>query len=91
MSGMARELAFDLEGVQEQQKHTEVIQWLQQADAAIQRNDWTKAEDHLKQLLKVDKDNTKAHRMMGEVQGAGGVGRVRASPPTQNPGGRSFP
>ncbi len=63
-----RELAFDLQVVQEQQKHAEVIQWLQQADAAIRRNDWTKAEDHLKQLLKVDRNHTKAHRMMGEVQ-----------------------
>jgi eukaryotic-like serine/threonine-protein kinase len=66
--GSCREFAFDLQAVQEQQKHTEVIQWLQQADAAIQRNDWAKAEDHLKQLLKVDKNHTKAHRMMGEVQ-----------------------
>ena len=63
-----RELAFDLQVVQEQQKHTEVSQCLEQADAAIQRNDWTKAEDHLKQLLRVDKNHTKAHRMMGDVQ-----------------------
>jgi serine/threonine-protein kinase len=63
-----REFAFELQVVQEQQKHTEVIQWLQQADAAIHRSDWTKAEDHLKQLLKLDKNHTKAHRMMGEVQ-----------------------
>ena len=63
-----REFAFELQVVQEQQKHTEIIQWLQQADAAIHRSDWTKAEDHLKQLLKLDKNHTKAHRMMGEVQ-----------------------
>jgi hypothetical protein len=63
-----RDLAFDLQIVQEQQKHTEVLQWLHQADAAMQRKEWTKAEDYLKQLLNIEKNHTKAHHMMGEVR-----------------------
>lgn len=63
-----RDLAFDLQVVQDQQKHTEVLEWLQRAEAAVQRTEWTKAEDYLKQLLKIEKHHTRAHQMLGEVQ-----------------------
>jgi serine/threonine-protein kinase len=63
-----KDLAFDLLLVQEQLKHTEVVQWMQRAEAAVQKTDWTKAEDYLRQLLKIEKNHTHAHRMLGEVQ-----------------------
>ncbi len=63
-----KDLAFDLLLVQEQLKHTEVVQWMQRAEAAVQKTDWTKAEDYLRQLLKIEKNHTLAHRMLGDVQ-----------------------
>ncbi len=63
-----RDLAFDLQLQREQQKHTDAAEWLQRAEAAIQKTEWTKAEECLKQLLKVEEHNSKAYQMLGEVQ-----------------------
>ena len=63
-----RDLAFDLQLLREQQKHTDAAEWLQRAEAAIQKTEWTKAEECLKQLLKIEEHNSKAYQMLGEVQ-----------------------
>lgn len=64
----SRDLAFDLLVVRDQQKHQEVGEWLQRAETALQRTEWTKAEECLRQLLKIEKNHTHAHQMLGEVQ-----------------------
>ena len=64
----AHDLAFDLQAVVEKQKHEDVVQWMKRAEMAVQRTEWNKAEECLKQALKADKHYTLAHQMMGEVQ-----------------------
>lgn len=64
----ARDLAFDLLAVVEKEKHQEVVQWMKRAETAVQRTEWTKAEEHLRQALKVDKHHMPAHQMMSQVQ-----------------------
>jgi serine/threonine-protein kinase len=64
----SRDLAFDLLVVRDHQKHQEVGEWLQRAETALQRTEWTKAEECLRQLLKIEKNHTQAHQMLGEVQ-----------------------
>jgi tRNA A-37 threonylcarbamoyl transferase component Bud32 len=66
--GSCRDLAFDLQFLRQQQKHTDAAEWLQRAETAIQKTEWTKAEDCLKQLLKIEEHNSKAYQMLGEVQ-----------------------
>lgn len=63
-----RDLAFDLQLLREQQKHTDAAEWLQRAEAAIEKTEWTKAEECLKQLLKIEEHNSKAYQMLGVVQ-----------------------
>jgi len=63
-----RDLAFDLQLLREQQKGTDVREWLQRAEAAIQKAEWNKAEECLKQLLRIEEHNTRAYQMLGEVQ-----------------------
>ena len=64
----ARDLAFDLMAVMDKEKHQEVQQWMKRADTAIQRTEWTKAEENLRQVLKVDKHHTPAHQLLSHVQ-----------------------
>ena len=63
-----RDLAFDLQLLREQQKGTDVREWLQRAEAAIQKTEWNKAEECLKQLLRIEEHNSRAYQMLGEVQ-----------------------
>ena len=64
----ARDFAFDLLAVMEKEKHQEVLQWMKRAEAAMQRMEWTKAEDCLRQALKVDKHHTPAHQLLSQLQ-----------------------
>jgi tRNA A-37 threonylcarbamoyl transferase component Bud32 len=63
-----RDLAFDLQLLREQQKGTDVREWLQRAETAIQKAEWNKAEECLKQLLRIEEHNTRAYQMLSEVQ-----------------------
>jgi tetratricopeptide (TPR) repeat protein len=64
----ARDLAFDLMAVVDREKRQEVQQWMKRADLAMQRTEWTKAEESLRQVLKVDKHHTPAHQLLSQVQ-----------------------
>jgi tetratricopeptide (TPR) repeat protein len=64
----ARDLAFDLLAVLDKEKHQEVQQWMKRADTAMHRTEWTKAEDYLRQVLKIDKHHTPAHQLLSQVQ-----------------------
>ena len=63
-----RDFAFDLMSVLEKQKRSEVAQWLRRAESAVQNNEWTKAEDCLRQILKIESNHTQAHQIMSHVQ-----------------------
>lgn len=63
-----REFAFDLIAVAEKQKQFEVTQWLNRADAAVQRTEWSKAEDYLRRVLSIDGRHTQAHQLLNNVQ-----------------------
>ena len=65
----ARDLSFDLQAVAEKEKHQEVLQWMTRADLAVQKTEWTKAEDYLRQVLRVDHHHVPAHQLLGQVQG----------------------
>ena len=64
----ARDLAFDLQAVMDREKRQEVEQWMTRAETAMQRTEWAKAEEHLRQVLRVDKHHTPAHRMLSRLQ-----------------------
>ncbi|HYM75018.1 MAG TPA: protein kinase [Candidatus Dormibacteraeota bacterium] len=63
-----REFAFDLIAVAEKQKQFEVSQWLRRAETAVQKTEWTKAEDCLRQVLSIDGRHTQAHQLLSQVQ-----------------------
>jgi len=64
----ARDLAFDLLVVLDKQKHLEISQWFKRAETAVQKTELTKAEDYLKQVLKIDEHHTQAHQLLSQVQ-----------------------
>lgn len=64
----AHDLAFDILAILDEQKHAEVSELLKRAEVAVQRTDWAKAEDYLKQVLRVDKQHTQAHQLLSKVQ-----------------------
>ena len=64
----ARDLAFDLLAVVEKEKHKEVVQWMKRAETAMQKTEWSKAEEFLRQALKVDNHHTPAHQLLSQVQ-----------------------
>jgi serine/threonine protein kinase len=64
----AKELAFDLMEVQEHLKSETVAQLLQRAEVSLRREDWTRAREHLQQVLRLDPQNTQAQKMMNSVQ-----------------------
>ena len=64
----ARDLAFDLMAVVDREKHREVQHWMKRADLAMQRTEWAKAEESLRQVLKIDKHHTPAHQLLSQVQ-----------------------
>jgi len=62
------EFAFELIAVADKQKQSEVSHWLNRAETAVQRTEWAKAEDCLRQVLSIDGRNTEAHRLLSQVQ-----------------------
>lgn len=64
----AHDFAFDILAILDQQKHVEVSQWLKRAETAVQKTDWSKAEDYLRQILRIDKHHTQAHQLLSKVQ-----------------------
>jgi tetratricopeptide (TPR) repeat protein len=64
----AHDFAFDMLVILDEEKDVEVSQWLKRAEIAVQKTEWTKAEDYLKQLLRIDKHHTQAHHLLSKVQ-----------------------
>jgi hypothetical protein len=64
----AQDFAVDLAQVQERLKSETVAQIVRRAEAALTREEWTRAREHLNQVLRIDRQNTQAQRMMSAVQ-----------------------
>src|SRR4051812_17714564 len=66
----AEDFAFDLGHIQETLKKDMVLEYVEQAKAALQKTEYTKAKELLQQVLKVDTKHVDAKDMMKQVQSA---------------------
>jgi serine/threonine-protein kinase len=64
----AKDLAFDLMQLQGRLKSEAVAQMLRRAEDAVTQQDWAQANEHLLQVLRIDRQNTNAQKMMTQVQ-----------------------
>ncbi len=64
----AKELAFDLMQVQEHLKSETVAQLFQRVEVSLRKEEWTRAREHLQQVLRLDRQNTQAQKLMSSVQ-----------------------
>jgi serine/threonine protein kinase len=64
----AKDLAFDLTQVQDRLKSETVAQLLGRAEISLQREDFTRAREHLQQAQRVDRQNTKVQKMLSAVE-----------------------
>ena len=64
----AKDLAFDLMKVQEHLKSETVAQLVRRAEASAGREEWTRAREQLQQVLRLDRQNTQAQKMMNAVE-----------------------
>src|SRR3954470_10933096 len=66
----AEDFAFDLGHIQETLKKDMVLEYVEQAKAAVGKNEYTKAKELLQQVLKVDTKHVDAKELMKTVQSA---------------------
>src|SRR6266700_1989435 len=64
----AEDFAFDLRQVQGRAKSETVAQLVRRAEASVSREEWTKAREQLQQVLRIDRQNTQAQKLMNAVQ-----------------------
>ena len=64
----AKDLAFDLAQVQEHLRSETVALLFQRAEVSLRREEWTRAREHLQQVLRLDRQNTQAQKLMTSVQ-----------------------
>jgi serine/threonine protein kinase len=64
----AREFASDLQEVQEHLKSETVALLVRRAEASVKREEWTRAREQLQQVLRIDRQNTNAQKLMNVVQ-----------------------
>ena len=64
----ADDFSFDLQHLQEGLKKNMVVEYVEQARAAVTKNEFNKAKDLLQQVLKADTQHVAAKEMMQEVQ-----------------------
>jgi tetratricopeptide (TPR) repeat protein len=64
----AKDLAFDLMQVQDHLKSETVAQLFERAEVSLRREEWTRAREHLQQVLRLDRQNTTAQKLMNGVQ-----------------------
>ena len=64
----ATELGLDLSHVQDGLKHERVSEYLQTAEAYISESHWTKAQEQLLQVLKIDRQNARSATLLRTVQ-----------------------
>jgi len=64
----ARDLAFDLLQVKDHVKSETVAQLVHRAEMSVSREEWTRAREQLQQVLRIDRENTHAQKLMNAVQ-----------------------
>jgi serine/threonine protein kinase len=64
----AREFASDLQEVQEHLKSETVALLVRRAESSVAREEWTRAREQLQQVLRIDRQNTNAQKLMSVVQ-----------------------
>src|SRR6202789_820863 len=66
----AEELAFDLLQIQKKIKQGMAADFMQRAEAALQRGDLERVKLHLQEILRLDRHHDQANRMLAEVRRA---------------------
>lgn len=64
----ARDFASDLMRVQENVKSDTVLQLVRRAEGSFTREEWTRAREYLQQVLRIDRQNIQAQRLMNAVE-----------------------
>ena len=64
----AKDFAFDLMQVQERVKFETVAQLVRRAEGSLTREEWTRAREYLQQVLRIDRQNPQAQKLMNAVQ-----------------------
>ena len=62
------EFAFDLQRLQEGLRRDLVAGYLRSAEVCIERSEWTKAKENIRQIFKLDRQNTRANELGRVVQ-----------------------
>ena len=62
------EFAFDLQRLQEELRRELIGGYLRSAELCIEQSEWVKAKDNLRQILKLDRQNTRANELVRLVQ-----------------------
>jgi hypothetical protein len=66
----AEELGFDLLQIQKKIKQGMAADFMQRAEAAMQRGDLERVKQHLQEILRLDRHHDQANRMLAEVRKA---------------------
>src|SRR5205823_3719701 len=62
------DLAFDVQRVQEESRRHLIAGYLSSAEICIKQSEWNKAKDNLRQILKLDRQHTRANELVREIQ-----------------------
>jgi serine/threonine-protein kinase len=62
------DFAFDLQSVQEKLSRDLIAGYLRSAEVCMKTREWDKAREHLRQVLKFDKQHRRANELLREVQ-----------------------
>ena len=66
--GSMEEFAFELQSVHDKLSQERIASLLRTAEISIETRDWERARDHLRQVLKLDKQHRRANELLRQVQ-----------------------
>ncbi len=62
------DFAFDIQRIQEDSRRHLIVGYLSTAEACVAQSDWNKAKESLRQVLKLDRQHTRANELVREIQ-----------------------
>jgi serine/threonine-protein kinase len=62
------DFAFDIQRIQEESRRQLIVGYLHTAEACVAQSDWNKAKENLRQVLKLDRQHTRANELVREIQ-----------------------
>ncbi len=62
------DFAFDIQRIQEDSRRQLIVGYLHTAEACVAQSDWNKAKENLRQVLKLDRQHTRANELVREIQ-----------------------